>query len=161
MKPLTGDKPRVQSEAQNFEDLADQIHRSFLRLENGETPDSIHTEAARAFDRHYRQYLALGGKPFQFAEDWLQNLILLEERCRVHLPADRPDRLTGSRNGEWSKPMKKAEIRKALGLDSYYALSQLAERGVYQLRQDPTNRQRWTIRLDTLDPETRRKFDRM
>ena len=141
--------------------LSAQTHRSFLRLEDGETPDSIHIEAARAFDRYYRQYLALGGKPFQFAEDWLQNLILLEERCRVHLPADRPDRLTGSHSGEWSKPMKKAEIRKALGLDSYYALDQRAEKGIYQLRQDPTNRQQWTIRLDTLDPETRRQFDRM
>ncbi len=157
MKPTT-DGIRPESEAKSLEELAGQIHRSFLRLENAGTHEWIQAETARAFGFYYRQYLSLGGLPFQPTKNRLEDLILLEERCRGQLPSNYPDSLAGPRNGQWSKPMKKAEIREALGLDSYYALSQLAGKGVYQLRQDPTNRQRWTIRLDTLDPETQRRF---
>jgi len=52
----------------------------------------------------------------------------------------------------------KSRIKAALGIDSYYRLDKLAERGVYELKQDPNNRQRWTIRLDTLDPQARDRF---
>ena len=141
MKPTTNGRLRPESEAKSQEELAGQIHRSFLQLENAGTHEWIQAEAARAFGFYYRQYLALGGKPLQSTKNWLEDLILLEERCRGQLPSNSPDSLASSRNGDWSKPMKKAEIREALGLDSYYALSRLAEKGVYQLRQDPNNRQ--------------------
>jgi hypothetical protein len=159
MKPTNG-RLRSPSPAKGLEGLAGQIHRSFVRLEDAGTPGGIQAEAARAFALHYREYLALGGKPFQSSENGLTDLIILEERCRGRVPARRPERLTSPPNGEWSQPMKKAEIRKALGLDNYYTLSRLVEEGVYRLRQDPKNRQRWAIRLDTLDAETRRRFSK-
>jgi hypothetical protein len=129
-----------------MEELADQIHLCFLQLETGNAPDSVETETARAFDFYYRRYLELGGKPFRLTKNWLGDLVALEERCRGEIQStlDHPD---NAGTGQSSKPMKKAEIREVLGVDSYYILNKLAEEGVYQLRRDPTNRQRWMIRL--------------
>ena len=158
MKSTGSDTLRPESEPKTLEELAGRIHRCFLQLENAGTSDWVQAEAARAFDLYYPQYVDLGGKPFRPVKDWLLDLITLEERCRgkvLSKPQDSPFRPA---NGEWSQPMSKGKIKAALRLDSYYMLDKLSREGVYRIRQDPSSRQRWMIRLDTLDSETRQRF---
>jgi len=160
MKRTESDRPPPESrpDPQALEELAGQIHQRFLQLENTGTPDRVQDEAAKAFDFYHQRYLELGGKPFQTTENYLHDLVTLETQCQGEATPKPPDSRPAPIRGEWSRPMKNTEIREALGLDSYYALSRLAEKGVYQLRQDPNNRQQWMIRLDTLDSETRQRF---
>jgi hypothetical protein len=160
MKPTVSNRLLPESEPKTLEELAGRIHRYFLRLEDAGTSDWVQAEAARAFELYYPQYLGLGGKPFRPEKNGLLDLITLEERCRGEVPSRLPDSLSRPAKGEWSRPMKKREIVAALGLDTYYALSKLSEKGIYRLRQDQNSRQRWTVRLDTLDAETRERFSR-
>ena len=160
MKPQGEGSPPSQSEPapKTLEELADQIHRRFIRFEDVRAPDQVETEAARAFATHYQTYLDLGGKPFETTKNWLSDLIALEQRCRMKVIWGRGDSTQRPTEGDWSHPMSKGRIKAALGLASYYMLDKLSKKGVYQLRRDPNNRQRWMIRLDTLDSETRQRF---
>lgn len=56
--------------------------------------------------------------------------------------------------------MSKGKIKATLRLQSYYVLDKLSKERVYWIRQDLQNRQRWMIRLDTLDSETRQRFSK-
>jgi len=158
-KPKSRHKPPAATAAKTLKELADEVHRCFLWLEDAGTPDWVEAKAVKAFNRYYRQYLALGGEPFQPTNNLLQDLIALEAQSRGETPtAIQPNRIAPA-NGEWSQPMSKSRIKAALGIDSYYQLDKLAGQGVYELKQDPNNRQRWTIRLDTLDPQARERFE--
>jgi len=160
MKPTASNRlpPSSEPDPKTLKELAKQIHLCFLQLENGGTPDWIQAEAARVFDLFYQKYLDLGGGPFPATENWFLDLITLEGQCRGEVTRKPQARRCRPVRGEWSKPMSKSRIKAALGIDSYYRLDKLAEQGVYELKQDPNNRQRWTIRLDTLDPQARGRF---
>jgi len=157
-KPKSTHQPPTVTTAKTFKELADEVHRCFLWLENAGTPDCIEAQGMEAFHLYYRQYLALGGQPFQPTNNLLWDLIALEERCRGEMPSSIRDNPIATAKGEWSQPMTKSRTKAALGIDSYYQLDKLAEQGLYELKQDPNNRQRWTIRLDTLDPQARERF---
>jgi len=157
-KPKSRHQPPAANEAKTLKELANEVHRFFLWLEDAGTLDSSKAQGVRTFNLYYRQYLTLGGQPFQPTNNLLQDLIALEERCRGEMPSTIRRNLIAPAKGEWSQPMSKSRIKAALGIDSYYRLDKLAERGVYELKQDPNNRQRWTIRLDTLDPQARDRF---
>ena len=153
--------PDAAPEAKTLAELADQIHRRFIQLEEAEAPDQAEAEAAKAFAPYYQEYLDLGGKPFQPTRDGLLDLVTLEEKCRGKVTSQRGDSTQRRIEGEWSQPMSKGKIKTALGLASYYRLDRLSEEGVYRIRRDPNNRQRWMIRLDTLDSEMRQRFRTM
>jgi hypothetical protein len=160
MKPQGEGSPPSQSEPapKTLEELADQIHRRFIRFEDVRAPDQVETEAARAFAPYYQKYLGLGGKPFQTTKNWLLDLVTLEQRCRGKVTSQLDGSTQRHMEGEWSQPMSKGKIKAALGLDSYCQLDKLSKEGVYRIRQHAKSRQRWMIRLDTVDSETRQKF---
>ena len=84
MKPEGEGGPPSQSEPEprTLEELADQIHHLFIRLENAGAPDQAEAKAARAFATYYQTHLDLGGRPFQPTKNWLWDLVTLEQRCR-------------------------------------------------------------------------------
>ena len=160
MKPEGEGGPPSQFEpgVKTLEELANQIHHCFIRLEDAEAPDQVEAEAARAFGIYYRKYLDLGGKPFETTKNWLFDLIALEQRCTGEVTSQAADTTQRRMEGEWSQPMSKGRIKGVLRLDSYGQLDKLSKEGVYRIRPAPNSRQRWMIRLDTLDSETRRRF---
>ena len=84
MKPQREGSPSPQSEPEpkTLEELADEIHCLFIRLEDAGAPDQVEARTARAFATHYQTYLDLGGKPFETTKNWLWDLVTLEQRCR-------------------------------------------------------------------------------
>jgi phage-related protein len=59
--------------------------------------------------------------------------------------------------GEWLKPMTKSRMRKTLRMDGDKAFNTFAEHcGI----RPAGNRQLWQIRLDTMDPTTRKKLEK-
>ena len=72
----------IRARTQDLEELADEIHCLFIRLEDAGAPDQVEAKTARAFATHYQTYLDLGGKPFETTKNWLWDLVTLEQRCR-------------------------------------------------------------------------------
>ena len=59
--------------------------------------------------------------------------------------------------GEWSKPMSKIQMMKALGLDGRRTFNKFAEQvGIRRVG----SRQLWQMRLDTMDPRNRAKIEK-
>jgi hypothetical protein len=59
---------------------------------------------------------------------------------------------------KWSRIMSKQEIATALRLSSVYKLNELAEQGIYEVRQASKKRQDWQIRIDKLDKSIQKKL---
>lgn len=137
MKPKREGRPPRQSEPEPraLEELADQIHGLFIRLEDAGAPDQVEAKAARAFAIYYQKHLELGGRPFQATKNWLFDLVTLEQRCAGEVTSELDNSTQRRVEGEWSQPMSKGKIKAALGLDSYYMLDKLSKERVYWMRQ--------------------------
>ncbi len=111
-------------------------------------------------------------KEKQFFSDDKREQEKLNKFCdeiKLHLAELRPQEQTSEQKkwkkpkpqapqGEWSKPMTKSRMRKALNIDSEQTFNTFAKR--YGIRQ-AGNRQTWQIRLDTLDGKTRSKLEKV
>ncbi len=145
MKSQRDYSPSPQSDPgpKSLAELADQIHRRFIQLEDAEAPHQAEVQAAIIFASCYCEYLAPRGRPFPATKNWLLDLLTLEEKCRGKVPAQLDGSLPKGVQGEWSQPMSKTKIKAALGLPSFYMLDTLAKESVYTIRQSSNSYAPW------------------
>lgn len=84
------------------------------------------------------------------------------DNCQLQEPAEteqheKDEQSKEISEGEWSNPMTKSEMMKKVGIDGYKKFNTFAKQ--YGLR-PAGNRQLWQLRLDKMDKNTRRKFEK-